>query len=118
LPSFGGKIGTLVIEDVQLNGASFVTATTESPSVTVKVTQTIFKFGQDKVWLAKGTEMCGVGTHSDSAKLFAVQTLAESMTFNFAGNSRTPSSDLWKLCVQSAETGVITPLSSVGFFFH
>jgi len=118
LPSFGGKIGTLVVSDVLLNGNSYATVDVQTKTASLQITQSLFSFDEDMVWFAEGTTACGNGGHSDGATLTYPVKMSKQIAVNFAAGGKTTSWKLWKMCIKVAKTGTVYSLGSAGVFYH
>jgi hypothetical protein len=118
LPSFGGKIGTLVVSDVLLNGNSYASVDVQTKTASLQITQSLFSFDEDLVWFAEGTTACGSGGHPDGATLTYPGKMSKQMAVNFAAGGKTTSWKLWKMCIKVAKTGTVYSLDSAGVFYH
>jgi hypothetical protein len=118
LPSFGGKIGTLVVSDVLLNGNSYASVDVQTKTASLQITQSLFSFDEDLVWFAEGTTACGSGGHPDGATLTYPVKMSKQMAVNFAAGGKTTSWKLWKMCIKVAKTGTVYSLDSTGLFYH
>jgi len=114
--TFGGNVGTLLIHDIVINGASRAVTLQKTATVsiaTLTITQTLFNTN-DTVWFA--LNQCGMGGHVNQANLTAVTqmpTSGGSITVNYTLIQ--PSININQMCVRVSSSSKVYTFSTLGF---